>query len=317
MLKRINAFFDKMLRYGIQEQRDEHGELVMSLMDHLTELRNRLIMCVLVLIVAIIAMFTVSSSLFDWLARPLLHELEMSRLGTELGVRMIATDPTEIFFTYIKIACYFGLYITMPLILWQLYGFIAPGLRKGERKIIWPFMIATPVLFITGAMLLYYVLLPIAFKFFLGFQTQEIQLEARISEYLNLVMKLILAFGICFQLPVLLILLAKANIVTAKMLLSTWRYTLLGVAIVAAFLTPPDPFSQIALGGSIILLYFGSIYLIYLMEKAAGWSSFDEPEPEDFNMEEGFEALRRELGFEDEDEDNSDEDDPGQVEKSP
>ena len=165
---------------------------------------------------------------------------------------MIYTAPQEFFFTQVKLALFGAMFIAFPVIASQIYMFVAPGLYRNERQAFLPFLIATPILFLLGAALVYFVAMPLAMKFFLSMQqtgdTQvQIHLTARVSEYLSLIMALILGFGICFQLPVVLTLLARAGLITADGLKRYRRHAILGVFVVAAVLTPPDPISQIAL----------------------------------------------------------------------
>jgi sec-independent protein translocase protein TatC len=182
--------------------------------------------------------------------------------------RLIYTGLTEAFFTYVKVAVFAGIFLTFPVLLLQVWLFIAPGLYKNEKHAFLPFLIATPVLFFAGGASVYYMVLPMAWPFFLSFQTTgaetalPIQLEARVSEYLDLIMTLIFAFGLCFQLPVLLTLMGKAGLVSADWLASKRKYALIVTFIVAAFITPPDVISQVMLAVPILGLYELSIVLI-------------------------------------------------------
>jgi sec-independent protein translocase protein TatC len=186
---------------------------------------------------------------------------------------MIFTDMTEVFFTYIKIAFFFGAFFSSPIFLTQLWLFVAPGLYRNEKKGLAPFLIASPVLFFLGGALVYFVLFPLAWSFFLSFETigggdnLPIELEAKVAEYLALVMKLIFAFGLCFQLPVLMTLLARVGLATSKGMAEKRKYAIVGVFIVAAVITPPDPISQLSLAIPIILLYEISILMAKLVEK--------------------------------------------------
>jgi sec-independent protein translocase protein TatC len=185
---------------------------------------------------------------------------------------MIYTAPQEFFFTQVKLAIFGAIFIAFPVIASQIYMFVAPGLYRNERQAFLPYLIATPILFLLGAALVYFVAMPLAMKFFLSMQqtgdTQvQIHLTAKVSEYLSLIMALILGFGICFQLPVLLTLLARAGLITADGLKRYRRHAILGVFVVAAVLTPPDPISQISLAIPTILLYELSIFAVRLVEK--------------------------------------------------
>jgi sec-independent protein translocase protein TatC len=237
------------------------------LMEHLLELRRRLMWSLLAVFLAFLVCF--------WFARPIYNLLLWPyrlAVGSDVPIEMIYTAPQEFFFTQVKLALFGAIFIAFPVIASQIYMFVAPGLYRNERQAFLPYLIATPILFLLGAALVYFVAMPLAMKFFLSMQqtsdTQvQIHLTARVSEYLSLIMALILGFGICFQLPVLLTLLARAGIVTADGLKRYRRHAILGVFIVAAVLTPPDPISQISLAIPTILLYELSIYAVKLVEK--------------------------------------------------
>ncbi len=206
--------------------------------------------------------------LYGFLVKPL-----ADAMGDGDSQRLIYTGLTEAFFTYLKVAFFAGIFVTFPILLLQIWLFLAPGLYQNEKSAFLPFMVATPILFFLGGAVVYYVVLPMAWPFFLSFQTNAsetalpIQLEARVSEYLDLIMTLIFAFGLCFQLPVLLTLMGKAGMVSADWLASKRKYALIFTFIVAAFLTPPDVISQILLAVPIMALYELSIFLIRHAEK--------------------------------------------------
>ncbi len=240
----------------------------MPLLDHLIELRNRLIYSVAALLIGFLACFFFAADIFAFLVRPL-----ADILAEEEGRRMIFTGLPEKFFVHVKVAFFAGAFLSFPFIASQLWVFVAPGLYRNEKKAFLPYLIVTPILFFLGGALVYYLIFPLAWNFFLAFETVggpgelPVELEARVGEYLSLVMTLIFAFGLCFQLPVLLTLLARVGIVSAKGLARRRKYALVIVFIVAAVLTPPDVISQVGLALPIILLYEISILSVRLVEK--------------------------------------------------
>tara|TARA_B100000700_G_scaffold305418_1_gene379295 strand:+ start:50 stop:814 length:765 start_codon:yes stop_codon:yes gene_type:complete len=239
----------------------------MSLIDHLTELRKRLLWSFVYIIIIFIVCFYFASDLFYFLAKPLVNLLQ-----TDKGQGFIYTALQEAFFTELKIAFFFALFFAFPLIAIQIWKFIAPGLYKNEKNAFLPFLIATPILFFAGGAMVYYLIAPLAWNFFLSYQNMSdsgvpIRLEAKMGEYLSLMMRFIFAFGLAFQLPVILGLMAKVGIVNYKSLKKFRKYAIVIAFLAAAFLTPPDPFSQISLALPIILLYEISIYIAKIIQK--------------------------------------------------
>jgi sec-independent protein translocase protein TatC len=246
----------------------------MSLMEHLTELRNRIGIVFIIFIVIFLACFirpfgsgtpNFADLTYFWLQAPLAAREEVSR--------MIFTGLHEGFFTQVKVAFFVSICVSFPIILLQIWRFVAPGLYKNEQRAIFPFLLATPVLFAMGALMVYYLVIPLAWDFFLSFEMQggqgalAIEVEPRISEYLSLVMRLMFAFGVSFELPVLLLLLVKAGLMTADGLASKRKYAILLAFIAAAILTPPDVISQVLLAVPVILLYELSILGARLIQK--------------------------------------------------
>jgi sec-independent protein translocase protein TatC len=238
------------------------------LLDHLIELRQRLIWSLIGFIIAFFFCYAFAEQIYAFLTHPLAQALE-----GQPGRRMIFTALYETFFTYIKVAAFGAMCIAFPIIATQIWMFVAPGLYRNERRAFWPFLVATPILFTLGAALVYYGLMPVAIKFFLGFESPggagslPIQLEAKVADYLDLIMSLIFAFGLSFQLPVLLTLLGRVGIVSSQFLKNNRRYAIVFAFVVAAILTPPDVISQVALAVPLCLLYEASIWSVRLIEK--------------------------------------------------
>jgi len=229
---------------------------------HLAELKRRLIYSLLAFIVATIACYAVADEIYEFLVRPL-----AAAFSDPSHRRLIYTGLTEAFVAYLKLALFAGFFVAFPVIAAQLYLFLAPGLYKKERKALLPYLVAAPTLFLCGAAFAYYFVFPAAWKFFVSFESLgtvgglPIQLETKVSDYLGIVMHLMIAFGLSFQLPVILVLLVKAGVITLSQLQRGRRYAIVIIVTVAAFITPPDVFSQIALSVPLYVLYEISILL--------------------------------------------------------
>lgn len=231
------------------------------LLEHLTELKRCLIIAGVALLAGVVVSYVFAEPIYQFLLQPL-----VDTLPDAAHRRMIYTGLTEAFFTYIKLAFFGGFMVALPVLLFQIYKFVSPGLYRQEKQVFLPFLFAAPVLFFVGAALAYYMVLPMAWKFLLGFETAggagtlPIQLEARVSEYLSLVMHIILAFGVAFQMPVLLTLLVKVGVIDIDMLKRSRRYAIVAVFVFAAIITPPDIISQIMLAVPLLVLYELSIF---------------------------------------------------------
>jgi sec-independent protein translocase protein TatC len=271
---------------------DEIDDSSAPLIEHLTELRNRIMWSILAFVVAMIAAFVVAEPILDFLLRPI--EAAMRGFGDPNPV-MQYTAPQEYFFTLVRISVVAGLALSFPVIAYQMWRFVAPGLYRSEKQAFLPFLVASPLLFFIGAAFSHFVVTPIAMSFFLGFadassfisavmpeiaeevtgQVQavvptrgiEIVFQGKVNETLDISLKLIIAFGLCFQLPVLLTLMGKAGLVTSAGLARQRRYAIVAILIVAALVTPPDVMSQLILFFAVYPLYEVSILLIRRFEK--------------------------------------------------
>ncbi|WP_297103637.1 twin-arginine translocase subunit TatC [uncultured Devosia sp.] len=232
------------------EVEDELAGSEAPLLEHLVELRKRLIRAAIAVVVLMVVCFIFAGHIFDILLNPY-----RSIYPNPGDMELIYTAPQEFFFTQLNLALFGAIFLGFPYVATQIYGFVAPGLYKHERKALIPYLVATPIFFLLGAMMVYFAVLPMALHFFAGMQTEEIKLLAKVSEYLGLATTLILAFGICFQLPVVLTLLAQIDLVNYEMLKKGRRYAIVGILIVAALVSPPDPISQIGLALPMYALY--------------------------------------------------------------
>ena len=291
---------------------DEIEDSSAPLIEHLTELRTRLMHVAVAFIVGMIICFTVWNPIFNFLTEPLCTTMA-ERGQPDCGLILIKLQ--EGFFVAVSISLFGGLVLSFPYISYQLWRFVAPGLYKSEKSAFLPFMIASPVMFLLGASFAFYVVMPLAFDFFLGFQQSSdsevaaaIDFQGSVQEYLRLTIKFIVAVGLCFQLPVLLTLMGKAGLVSAKGLGEMRKYAVVGILVLAALVTPPDVITQAILFVVVYGLYEVSIFLVGRVEKkreaklrAEGlW--FEDDEDEDENEAEADEDELMAEFDEDEDE---------------
>ncbi len=247
------------------------------LLDHLIELRGRLVRCVAMLGLAFAVCLYFANDIFGILVQPLTDAFPAGE------GKLIYTKLYEAFFVEVKVALFAAFFVSFPVIANQLWAFVAPGLYAKEKKAFLPFLFATPVLFSAGASLAYFVVMPTAFTWFLGFEGEVggLQQEAlpAMGDYLSLVMQFVLAFGISFLLPVLLLLLNRAGIVSRKQLADSRRYVIVAIFIVAAIATPPDAISQLLLATPLILLFEGSLLLMRFQERRDDRMAAEAEEP--------------------------------------
>ena len=272
----------------MSETDTDTDERSMPLLDHLIELRSRLLKSAIAILVLFFICYYFAPDLYNFLVAPLADVLE--KMGGQR--RLIFTALHEAFFTYIKVAFFAALFLSFPFIAIQIWMFIAPGLYKNEKKAFAPFLIATPILFFMGGALVYYLIFPLAWSFFLSFESVggagalPIQLEAKVDQYLSLVMRLIFAFGLCFELPVVMTLLGRVGMVTSKGMKEKRKYAIVLAFVAAAILTPPDVISQIGLALPTMLLYEISIISVKIVEKKRGDVDEDEEDDDDEDEEE-------------------------------
>lgn len=268
----------------------ESSSNTMPLMEHLIELKTRLTISIAALFVAFLFCYYFANDIYEFLVRPLaqvLHDMGGNR-------RLIFTALHEAFFTYVKVSFFAALFLAFPVIATQFWKFLAPGLYKNEKSALAPYLVLSPILFFMGGALVYYFIFPLAWKFFLSFETMggdgtlPIQLEAKVNEYLSLVMKLIFAFGLSFQLPLVLTLLARVGLATSRGLAAKRKYAVVVTFVAAAIMTPPDIISQVGLAIPILVLYEISIISVRSVERKRGDEIEDDDDDEfeetDFNM---------------------------------
>ncbi|MCR9078255.1 MAG: twin-arginine translocase subunit TatC [Hyphomonadaceae bacterium] len=243
------------------------------LLDHLNELRSRLMKALIAFVLATIGCFFIAGPIFNILVEPFMEAFRNS--GITEDPRLIYTAPLEFFFVKLKIALFAGLFVSFPFMAWQVYAFVAPGLYKNERGAFWPFLVSAPVLFTIGVAFVFYVMMPLVMAFALsqqqagGLDAVQIEAQIKVSEYLSLSIALMTAFGLSFQLPVILALMGRAGLVSSDALRKGRKYAIVGILAVAAFATPPDFISQIMLTVPVYGLYEISIWIVSVMERKA------------------------------------------------
>ncbi|HHI71772.1 MAG TPA: twin-arginine translocase subunit TatC [Rhodobacteraceae bacterium] len=293
---------------------DEVESSAAPLIEHLTELRNRIIYSVIAFLIGMVISFTVWQPILDILTQPLCDAMQARG---EAGCGLILIKLQEGFFVAVSISLLGGLILSFPYISYQMWRFVAPGLYKNEKNAFLPFLFASPVMFFLGASFAFFVVMPMAFNFFLGFQQSgfggadtgsvqaSVDFQGSLQEYLRLTIKFIVAFGLCFQLPVLLTLMGKAGLVSASGLKAVRKYAIVGILVLAAIVTPPDVITQVILFSVVYGLYEVSIQLVARVERkreaklrAEGlWFEDDEDEDEEDPMMAEFEEDEGEEGY--------------------
>lgn len=244
------------------------------LLEHLNELRSRLMKALIAFVIATIGCFFFAGPIFNILVEPFMEAFRNSAIS-EQDPRLIYTAPLEFFFVKLKIALFAGLFVSFPIMAWQVYAFVAPGLYKNERGAFWPFLVSAPALFTIGVLFVFYVMMPLVMAFALGQQQDgsltavQIEAQIKVSEYLSLSIALMTAFGLSFQLPVILALMGRAGLISSETLRKGRKYAIVGILAVAAFATPPDFISQIMLTVPVYGLYEISIWIVSVMERKA------------------------------------------------
>lgn len=247
------------------DQEDEVEASKAPLLDHLNELRSRLIWSIVSLFAATLVCFVFAQPIYDWLIVPFTNMFESINPGEEL--EFVYTGAMELFFVRLKVSMFAGFFLAFPFIAYQLYRFVAPGLYRQERGAFLPYLVAAPLLFVAGGAFVYYVMLPLLARVAILMQQDNIQFLPRVSEYLSLVMRLMIGFGLSFQLPVVLTLLGKLGVVSSKDLAKGRKYAIVGILFVAMFLTPPDGISQVILSIPVYALYEVAIFCVKLIEQ--------------------------------------------------